>query len=215
MHEYDEFLDRISNLLTSNSDFGCRISCPDIWVDDHVVTVLEAVNPFDGDNRAAFVIDEREPNIMHIAIANACGMCALGMKPPVWHDPDSLSVARWQPAFLRPGQWRTVRLPSSLLVTLIDVPIEPTMPIEDLLYDLEFLTTLQHLFAQIGHVAEFDWNNDPDAEIVSALAFDVYSSLMPPYTPSPWLQEIERDLEKATPDNRHDSLESRDERNPQ
>jgi hypothetical protein len=139
---------------------------------DHPAEVLQATQPSFNDTRAIF-IEPVGQDPLRIAWAEGLTRCALGLEPSAGPDITALfdSHSLRCPAFLDVGWCRLVRLPTSMLVLLIDIPADhyPSMPLSDLLADLHDLNILKHLLLGAGQVADFKWEDDPYAPYLPLL----------------------------------------------
>ena len=132
--------------------------------------VLRAMFPGPAD-RAIFFIDPDDDSLLHVAVARDWHHNALDTGQPV----DEIStlppvLTDWTPRYLEPQSWRTVRLSPSQLVTLVDIPIEPHVPLNALLDDLRVATENQGLAGHAdvhGHSGE----DDPFAPFLHDLDF--------------------------------------------
>ena len=174
-------LQRISDGLELTRE-DCRLSTAIYDVANRDAVVLRAETPFGDDDRAIFFADLDDCDVLHAALATGWGSCALGLPVPEFKVlPDF--ITSWEPRYLRPEWWRTVRLSTSLLVTLVDVPADPEMPLRDLLDDFSFLSNLQQHLVYRAKVADFSWADDPYGPYLYSFDFGTFDTFMPIYEP--------------------------------
>jgi hypothetical protein len=184
MDRFPPVLQRISDgLELTNRE--CHLSPASIVMPGHCVEMLAALLPFGIDDRALFFVNSNQDDVLHVALANGWGRCALGLGLPV-PDVKTLppAVALWTPRYIEPDWWRIVRFPTTLLVTFIDIPHDPNMHLTDLLEDLTFLSNFQHCLTHRKAVSPFNWSTDPYARLLpNFYDHGCYNELLPVHIP--------------------------------